>query len=79
MGPRLSQFKSYLKILDIPYFTKDSFTFIIANIVKKIIQSMHIFNNVVLISRPQVIKAFPKSNIAVIYIDIWNAQSGFML
>jgi len=48
MSPRLSQFKLYLKILGITYFTKDS-TPIIADIVKKIIQSMHILNDIVLV------------------------------
>jgi len=50
MGSRHSQFKSYLKTLDISYFTKNSSTPIIADIVKKIIQPIHIFNDVVLTS-----------------------------
>ena len=46
-----------------------------SNIVKAIIKSMHIFNSVCLVSKPYIIKVSPKSNMAVIWIDIWDAQS----
>jgi len=36
---------------------------------------MHIFNNVILASKSRVIKASPKSDMVVIWVDIWNAQS----
>ena len=37
---------------------------------------MHIFNDTYLASKPHVIKTLPKSNMAVIWINIWDAQSG---
>jgi len=63
---RLSQLKSYLKILDISYFLKNSNIPILANLVKRIIKDNHIFNNIVIVSRPRVIKISPKLDIAII-------------
>ena len=42
---------------------------------EKIIKDNHIFNNVALASRPRVIKVLLKSDISIVWIDIWNAQS----
>ena len=74
--PRLPQFKLFLKILDIPYLIEDTNIFITSDIIEKILQSTHIFNNVTLISKLHVIKASPKLDMAVIWINIWDAQSG---
>jgi len=65
ISPRLLQSKSYLKILNIPYFIEDTNVPIISDIVKKVLQSTHIFT---ILSLPlyYIIKAFPKSDIAVI-------------
>ena len=46
-----------------------------ADIVKSIIKSNHIFNNIVIASRPLIIKVSPKSNIAIIWLNIWDVQS----
>ena len=70
MSPRLPQSKSYLKILEIPYYIKDTNLPITVNIVKKVFQTTYIFNNIVLASWLCIIKAFPKSDIVVIWIDI---------
>ena len=44
--------------------------------VKNILKSNHIFNDIILASKPRIIKVSPKSNMAIIWIDIWNTQSG---
>jgi len=44
--------------------------------VKLIIKQNHIFNNITLVSKPRVIKASSKSDMAIIWIDIWDTQSG---
>jgi len=44
--------------------------------VEDIIKKNYIFDNIVLASRLQVIKVFPKLNMAIIWIDIWDVQSG---
>ena len=64
--PKLPQLKSYLKILSIPYLLKNSNTPISADVVKKIIKNNHIFNNIVITSRPKVIKVSPKLDMAII-------------
>jgi len=66
MSPRLSQYKLYLKILSISYFVKDTNLFLSSDIVERVIKSTYIFNNIVLVLHPCVIKASPKYDIAVI-------------
>ena len=62
----LSQSKSYLKILGILYINKTTGTSINLETVKNIIWSMHVFNNICLISKPHIIKIFPKSDMAIV-------------
>ena len=50
MNPRLLQSKSYLKILGISYYVEDTNLFITIDIVERVIQTTHIFNDVVLAS-----------------------------
>jgi len=64
-------------MLDISYLLENSSTPISANLVKRIIKNNHIFNNIVIVSRLRVIKVSPKSDIAIIWLNIWNIQSGF--
>ena len=49
---RLSQFKSYLKILDILYFLDDTNFLIMPDIIEKVIKSTYIFDDIVLASCP---------------------------
>jgi len=74
---RLPQSKSYLKIIGIPYLIENSNISILSDFVKTIIKSNYIFNNLLLASKLQVIKALPKSDMAIVWIDIWDAQSEF--
>ena len=75
MSLRLSQSKFYLKILDILYLIEDTNISISSDVVEIILQYTHIFNNIVLTLKPKVIKVSSKLDMAVIWIDIWNAQS----
>ena len=74
-APRLPQLKFYLKIICIPYLMESNNIPIMSNFIKSIIKSNHIFNNISLVSKPQVIEALSKSDIAIIQVDIWNTQS----
>ena len=65
-----------MKIIGLPYFQENTTTSIISNVVKNIFKENYIFNNIFLTSKPKVIKVSPKSNIAIIWIDIWDIQSG---
>ena len=46
-----------------------------SNDVKAIIKQNQIFNNITLVSKPRMIKVFPKSDMVIVWIDIWDAQS----
>ena len=74
-SPRLPQFKPYLKIISIPYISEISNLCITSNKIKSIIKANYIFNNIVLASKLRVIKILPKSDMSIIWIDIWDAQS----
>ena len=76
ISPRLPQSKSYLKLKDIPYFHNNTNLSVTSDIIEGVIKSTCIFDNMVLASYSQVIKASSKSNIAVIWVDIWNSQNG---
>jgi len=71
----LPQSKSYLKIIDISYLLKDTNTLILTDVVKLIIKNNHIFNNITVVSRPYIIKLSLKSDIVIIWLDIWDVQS----
>jgi len=45
------------------------------DVVEIIIKNNHIFNNITIILRPRVIKVSLKSDIAIIWLDIWDVQS----
>ena len=75
-SPRLLQSKSYLKIVGIPYYVNNSNTCISSDDVKCILKDSHIFNDIVLASKLCIIKVSPKSNMAIIWINIWDTQSG---
>ena len=72
---QLSQSKSYFKIICILYLREDTNTFIISDVVEKIIKKNYIFNNIILASRSYIIKVSPKLDMAIIWIDIWNVQN----
>jgi len=55
-----------MKILGIPYYIEDNNLSITTDIVERVIQKTHIFNDVVLESCPYIIKISPKSYMAII-------------
>ena len=71
----LPQSKSYLKIIGIPYFIEN--ILITSDFVTSIIKVNHIFNNLLLVLKLQVIKILSKSDIAIMWLNIWNAQSSY--
>ena len=66
----LLQLKSYLKILGISYLIKDTNMPIDLEVVGSIIKSTHIFDNIKIALKPWVVKVFPKSDMAIVWIDI---------
>jgi len=72
---RLPQSKSYLKIIEILYLMENTKIPINSDFIETVIKLSHIFNNLSLAFKPRIIKALHKSDIAVVWIDIWNTQS----
>ena len=75
-SPKLPQSKFYLKIVGIPYFINKSNTCVTSKNIKCILKNNHIFNDIILASKPCIIKVSPKSDMAIVWIDIWNNQNG---
>jgi len=73
---QLPQSKSYLKILGIPYLTENTNTPINSNVMESVIKASHIFNNIKIASKPHVCKVSPKSDMTIVWIDIWDSQNG---
>jgi len=76
LTPRLSQSKSYLKILGIPFYGNNSSAPITNTQVEGVLSRLSMFDNITLASRPRVVRVSPKSDMAVVWIDIWDSQSG---
>ena len=66
----LPQSKSYLKISGIPYLIKGTNMPIDLSIVKMIIKSTHIFNNIHITFKPCVVKVSPKLDIVIVWLNI---------
>ena len=47
-----------------------------SEVMELIIKSTHIFDNINVASKLHIIKVSPKSNMTIIWIDIWDLQSG---
>jgi len=68
---RLPKSKSYLKIIGIPFYPYlNSQEKLSSSDVETILKQNHIFNNITLASKPRVIKVLPKSDMAIVWIDI---------
>jgi len=73
--PRLPQSKSYLKIIGIPY-TKPDGNKLTSNDITDYIRHTDLFESISFSSKPRVIKASPKSDMAIVWLDIWDFQNG---
>ena len=74
-SPRLPQSKSYLKIMGLPYLWANGNKVTSEN-VTDFMKHIDLFKNVPLATKPCIIKASPKSDIAIIWFDIWDTQNG---
>ena len=72
----LSKSKSYLKIIGISFYPhSNSQEKLTSTDIKSILKQNHIFDNISLASKLRVIKVSPKSDMAIVWIDIWDMQS----
>jgi len=74
-SPRLPQSKSYLKITSLPYLCSNGNKISSENIVD-FMKHIDLFENIQLATKPRIIKASPKSDMAIIWFNIWNNQNG---
>ena len=73
---QLPKSKLYLKIIGIPFYLHANSQEKLTSInIETILQQNHIFDNISLASKPRVIKVSPKSDMAIVWIDIWDIQS----
>ena len=73
-SPRLPRSKLYMKIIELPYKIEQGV--ISPDYTKGILKETHLFKDVVLASKPHIIKASPKLDMVVVWMDIWDSQSG---
>jgi len=75
--PHLPKSKSYLKIIGIPFFPHaNSQERLTPNDIEMILKQNYIFDNISLASKLRVIKVSPKSDMSIVWLDIWDVQSG---
>ena len=75
--PWLPKSKSYLKIIGIPYYPhNNSQECLSSNDIELVLKQNQIFDNILLASKSRIIKVSPKSDMAIVWIDIWDVQSG---
>ena len=75
--PQLPKSKSYLKIIGILFYPHDnSQERLTSSNIETVLKQNQIFNNITLVSKPRVIKVSPKSDMSIVWLDIWDVQSG---
>jgi len=74
-SPYLLMSKSYLKIIGLPYILEQTNSSVTPDIIKSIIKKMHIFNNIILALKSCIVKASPKSDMAIVWVNIWDSQN----
>ena len=72
--PHLSKSKLYMKIVELPY--NSELGVVTPDFIEGVFKETHLFKDVTLASKPRVIKVSPKSDKAVVWVDIWDSQSG---
>jgi len=72
LAPWLPQSKSYLKITSIPYIQPNGNKLTSDNIITTM-KHLELFEPVNLAAKPRVIKASSKSDITIIWFDIWDS------
>ena len=73
-SPCLPKSKSYMKIIGLPYLSE--LGVLSPDYIEGILVKSHLFKDATLASKPRIIKALPKSDKAVVWVDIWDSQSG---
>ena len=72
-SPHLPKSKSYMKIIELPYSSE--LGVMSSDIIEDVLKDSYLFKDTTLALKPCVIKASPKSDKAVVWVDIWDSQS----
>lgn len=75
LAPYLPQSKSYLKIISIPHIQSNG-NKLTSNDIINFMHNADLFESAILAAKPRIIKALSKSNIAIVWFDIWDLQNG---
>jgi len=70
----LPKSKLYMKIIGLPHKIEQGV--ITPDYIEGVLKDMHLFKDIILASKLCIIKALPKSDMAVVWVDIWDSQSG---
>ena len=62
-----------MKVIGLPYKIEQDIIF--PDYIKSVLKETYLFKDVMLASKPHIIKASPKSDMAVVWVDIWDSQS----
>ena len=74
----LPKLKLYLNIIGILYYPYvNSQEKLTSNDIETILKQNYIFDNISLTSKPRVIKVSLKSDMTIVWLDIWDVQSGY--
>jgi len=66
----LPKSKLYLKVVGLSYYVKTTNTLVTPFLAKEVLKNTYIFNDIILVSKPCIIKAVSNSDLAVIWINI---------
>ena len=66
----LSQLKFYLKIIGVSYLMENTNTSINFSVIETILKNNYIFNNVLIVLKPYIIKVSSKLDIVIVWLDI---------
>jgi len=69
----LPKSKLYLKIIELPHMMEQGV--ITPDTIESVLKELYLFKDIILALKPCIIKVFPKSDMTVIWVDIWNSQS----
>jgi len=69
----LPKSKLYLKIIGLPHMMEQGV--ITPDTIESVLKELYLFKDIILALKPCIIKVFPKSDMTVIWVDIWNSQS----
>jgi len=73
-SPCLPKSKSYMKMIGLSYSSE--LGVLSSDYIEGILVKSHLFKDATLASKPCIIKASPKLDKAVVWVDIWDSQSG---